>query len=75
MAEELGPHPVPNLSSSWLRPNLSLVIYLYSTALTDLNRHILGVCDPPKDKVVVASIAVSKISLYVATFVPLSENL
>ena len=47
---------------------------LHRTAPTDLNKHILGVCDPPKGKVNVASIAMSITSLYFATFVPLSEN-
>ena len=40
-----------------------------------LHCQILGVCDPPKDKVNVASIAMFITSRYFSTFVPLSENL
>ena len=40
---------------------------LYSTTLAELKRHILGVCDLPKDKVKVASIATSITSLYFST--------
>ena len=73
MAEEQAIPPVPNPSSPCQRRNLSGD--LYSTALADLDRHILGVCDTPEDNVNVASNAMSITSLYFATFVPLSKNL
>ena len=69
-----GHLPVPNPSSPFLPASQSFSGDLHSTALTDLKRHILGVCDTPKDNVNVASIAKSTTSLYFVTFVPLSEN-
>ena len=48
--------PVPNPSSPCQHPNPCLTIK-YKTAPTDLNRHVRDVCDPPKDKLNMASVA------------------
>ena len=47
-----SPSPQPFISQP---TSQSLSADLYKTTPTDLNKHVLGVCDPPKDKVSVAS--------------------
>ena len=49
-----SPSPQPLIS---LLASQSFLCDPHSTALTDLSRHMLGVCDPPRDKVNVASMA------------------
>ena len=66
--------PIPIPSFPFQRANL-LSGDLHKTTLTDLKRHVRGVCTPPHGNVNVASIAMFATSRYVATCVPLFVNL